>query len=65
MKDFLIIFAVCGMTLGTILWWLSHQGVMEETGNRYDCETGTWLSVNEDGEIVEQKYPPFTRKQEN
>ena len=64
MRDFLLFFAVLGMTLGTLLWWLAHQG-MEETGTRYDCETGTWLSVDESGEIVEQKYPPFTRKQES
>ena len=61
MKYFLLLFLLSvALSTGAVafLWWLIDRAVqVEETGTRYDCETGTWY-VSEDGEIVQQKHPP-------
>ena len=55
---FLLLLSALSMGIGAFIWWLASRAVqVEETGTRYDCETGTW-HVSEDGEIIQQKQPP-------
>ena len=60
MKYFLLLFLLSvALSTGAVafLWWLTDRAQMDETGTRYDCESGTWY-VSEDGEIIQQKQPP-------